>query len=119
MAEETKKVRNDGILYTGMTTASFAKNRELRRKRQAERQEIQMQLTPAGEILVEEIKRQRVTIAAEIGNLIHLEMKEADIKIAVLGLRLADNRMLALESRLKKLLREAKPRKGEDEQADI
>lgn len=107
--------RDDSSLYTGMTSASFAKEQKKRKQRSSKDAEATSQLSIVDTLILAEIKKDREAIAGELGNLIHLEMSEQDIKVAVLGLRLADARMVSLSNRLVNITRKHKPKGVRDE----
>ena len=106
--------RNDSSLYTGMTSASFAKQKKKRVERASANAETTAQLSLVDTLILAEIKKDREAIGAELGNLIHLEMSEQDIKVAVLGLRLADARMISLSNRLVNITRKRKGKEAID-----
>lgn len=97
--------RATGSFYTGMSSQSFAKQREARQKRTIERQEIQAQLEPHEAIVFGEIAALKTEIALEVANVINLDTDKEDIKSIVYGLRLANEKMTSLEMRLKNVLR--------------
>lgn len=106
--------RDDSLLYTGVTSASMKVQQ--RRKEQLEDKEAkQAFLSPTAELLMAEIKKDRDAIGAELGNLIHLEMTAEDVKATVLGLRLADQRLVSLQHRLVNILRRPKVKESDDE----
>lgn len=99
---------NDSILYSGQTSASFAKSRKLLQNE--DKLEKQSLVLPVAKLIDDEIKRHREVIANELGNIIHIEMKPEDVKATIAGLRLADQRMLLLQNSLRSIVK-AKPLK--------
>lgn len=105
----------DELLYTGATSASYAKTR--REVENTEKLEKQSKILPVAKLIDEEIARHREVISKELGNIIHIEMSEQDVKATVLGLRLADARMMSLQNSLRAIVK-AKPirkKRGSDE----
>ena len=95
--------RDDSLLYTGVTSVS--KPKETPRQIQAEENEQKhRKLKLASEVVFPELEKERVAIASLMGTLIHTEMSEQDIKATVLGLRIADQRVVALTTRLKNIM---------------
>lgn len=92
----------DELLYTGATSASYATRKEAANKAKLEKKAV---LTPVAELVISEIQKERSVIANEIGNIIHVDMSETDVKATVLGLRLADQRLSLLQTRLQNILK--------------
>ena len=105
---------NDSILYSGQTSASFAKSRKVIENEA--KLEKQSKILPVAKIIDAEIKRHREVIAGELGNLIHIEMSPEDIKATVMGLRLADQRMVLLQNNLRAIVKAKPLKKAKDEQ---
>lgn len=107
---------NDQILYSGQTSVSFAKTRkQIENEAKLEKQS---KILPVAKILDDKIKHHREVIAGELGNLIHMEMREEDVKATIMGLRLADQRMVLLQNDLRAIVK-AKPlprKRTKDEQ---
>jgi len=99
------KGRSDGILYTGITSASFAKQVEAKKERASKKRVAKNELKPAVETILNKLAEERENIAKELGNLIHLEMSPEDVKATVLGLRLADQRLQNVERSIGNALR--------------
>ena len=97
--------RATGNFYTGMSSQSFAKQREARKKRTIQHQELRSQLEPHEAIVFGEIAALKTEIALEIVNLINADTDKEDVKSIVIGLRLATAKMTSLETRLKNVLR--------------
>lgn len=112
--------RATGNLYTGTTSRSYIKQREVREKRTIERLEQQAQLEPHEAIVFGEIAALKNEIAMELGNVITLDMDKEDVKSIVYGLRLATSKMTSLETRLKNVLRKriAAETEADDEATD-
>lgn len=104
-------MRDDSILYTGVTSASL-KIADAKKERREVKDSQKAQLTPSAELILSEIKKERNLIASEIVNIIHIDMTEEAVKSSVLGLRLADARMLSLQNRLLNILRGSKKESG-------
>ena len=105
---------NDSILYSGQTSASFAKSRKVIENEA--KLENQSKILPVAKILDDKIKRHREVIAGELGNIIHMEMREEDVKATIMGLRLADQRMLLLQNDLRAIVKAKPLKKSKDEQ---
>lgn len=97
--------RTDEILYTGMTSASFAKQVKAKKERASKKRVAKNELKPAVETILNQIAAERTAIANELANLIHLEMNPEDVKSTVLGLRLADQKLQNLERNIGNALR--------------
>ena len=108
--------RTDERLFSAMHSRSFAKSQTEKKTRVHDRAVLQSKLRPMGEIVLAEIQKERRAIGDEIANLIHLEMSPEDVKATVIGLKIADKRMVSLQTSLNNLLR--KPKKAKDE-ADV
>lgn len=105
----------DELLYTGQTSASYNKAR--RKAENEDKLQKQAIILPAAEFIQTEIANHRKNIANELSNLIHMEMKPEDVKATVMGLRLADSRMVLLENKIKSILK-AKPLKTKNTEDD-
>lgn len=106
---------NTGNLYTGLNSQSFAKSREKRLEaKEAKNAQIQ-ELVPKADLVLDELAKERLAIANEISNIIHIDMPIEDVKGTIMGLRLADQRLAALSNRLKNLLRTPKVELGDDD----
>jgi len=97
--------RTDEILYTGMTSASFAKQVEAKKERASKKRVAKNELKPSIEAIFKILAEERATVAGELANLIHLEMKPEDVKSTLLGLRLADARLQSIERKIANALR--------------
>lgn len=98
------KPRTDSLLHTGMSSASFAKEKVKKEVRKEQAEATQAVLKPAGELIEKEIQKIRNEISSELSNLIHVDMSKTDVKSVVLGLRLADSKFNSLSMRMRKLL---------------
>jgi len=63
--------RNDSVLYTGMTSASFGtvRTNPIREAKAEEKLERQQKLTPAAEVVAEVIAREKALVTQELANL--------------------------------------------------
>lgn len=100
-----KPIRNDSVLYSGINSQTFKTEKEKREAKQEERSTKRAQLQPYEQIIEQEIAKLRQEIALELGDLIHADMKKTDVKSVVLGLRLADSKLVSLRARLSNILR--------------
>ena len=107
MADEVK-TRDDSLLYTGLTSASSRRLQDKKKQDKEAKQAKRNELVPKADIVLKELEKERLTIAKELGNLIHLEMNEQNIKATVLGLRMADQRLVSVITRLNNILRKKK-----------
>ncbi len=102
-------MRNDSFLYTGSNGASRGTVKEQRRqdlrKKKIEREAKRNELLPKADLVFHEIEKLKEEVAHEITNLIHVDMDKEDVKSVVIGLRLAESKLITLESRLKNVLR--------------
>lgn len=102
--------RNDAALYTGMTSASmstvtYTKEAEKRTRRKELTNKKAQEIKPFAEEITELFEKERKSIGLEIANLIHVDSTEAEIKSAVIGLRLANDRIKKLQVSIEKVLR--------------
>lgn len=106
--------RATGSLYTGLHSQSFVKQHKKRLEDAEDKAGKQAELAPKADLVFAEITKERDLIAKELGNIIHIEMPEQDVKAAVLGLKLADQRLTALSRRLENILRLPKSKEIDD-----
>ena len=100
--------RNDSTLHTGMTSQQASKVRERRLKTKEEKEIKKSVLLPAGTLVDTEIKKHITSIRDELRGAIDINMEENDIKSLVLGLRLAESKMLQLNVSIQNLLKDRK-----------
>lgn len=97
--------RATGNLYTGMTSQSFVKERQKRKDKRDTKAGIKADFAPDAHLVFGEIEKLRGEVSAELSNLIHVDTSETDVKSVVIGLRLADQKLVSLASRLNNILR--------------
>ena len=61
--------RDDSLLYSGVSSASFKTVRTIREKATEDKLEKQTKLTPAAEVVAEVIQQERTKVTAELANL--------------------------------------------------
>lgn len=101
---------NDNALYTGMTSNASKEARAERLKAQQAKEVKRNALLPVAELINVEILKIRNEIADELRKAVTLETTEAELKALVLGLKLADERIAVLKTRLDGMLRKPKNR---------
>lgn len=97
--------RNDAFLSSGLTTNATRSRIIEKRKQRDEKDFNRAVLRPEVELIRIEIASLRSEIAKELINLIHVEMKPEDVKSAVIGLKLADSKLVKFELHLMKIMR--------------
>lgn len=113
------KIRNDSILYSGLTSASFNKAYRAKARRQADREKQKSYLEPSAELIKVEIQKTKDQIATDTLGLIQLDADKDDIKSLLVGARLAQKHIAQLEQRLLNILRTPKSQeKKKDEDTD-
>jgi hypothetical protein len=101
--------RNDSILGSGLSSVTSRRLAEASKKKTNSKKDVVARLKPEAELIFAEIKQARTELASEIANIIHMDMSKTDVKSVVLGLRLADTKLVNLENRLRvKLTRRTK-----------
>lgn len=98
--------RDDSILYTGMNSKSFVAEQVKKEDKRDQKETKRIQLQPYQELISTEISKLRDELSAELGNLIHIDTTEADVKSVVLGIRLADSKLVSLQIRLGNIVRQ-------------
>ncbi len=93
-------MRNDSILNTGLSSAAYRRSETIRKQHTLEKIHKGVELKPHAQIIKDEIAKIRTEIALELGKIIHLEMTPANVKATVLGLQIADSKVLSLQNRL-------------------
>jgi hypothetical protein len=97
-------LRNDGILNTGLSSASSRRyNEREQRKAEIKGQKKQL-LTPSAEMIKAEIRKLRDEIDQEAKSVIDPKSTDAEIRAIVTGAKWADNKLMSLEMRLLNLL---------------
>ena len=97
--------RATGSLYTGIHSRSFQHQQQLRQEQAESKATKLAEFAPDAGLVFDEIAKLRTEVAAEIVNLITVDMDKTDVKSVVVGLRLADQKLQSLNSRLKNILR--------------
>lgn len=106
----------DEVLYTGSTSASFARTRkELENE---EKLVQQAKIIQGADVIQELIKKERAAISYELGNLIQVDTKPEDVKSILIGLQTADARLLTLQQNILRILN-AKPLRKRKESEDV
>lgn len=101
----SKPIRSDGVLYTGMNSRSFVEQKEKKVEQKEAKDSKRAQLQPYEEIIEQEIAKLRQEISLELADLIHVDMSKTDVKSVVMGLRLADSKLVSLRLRLSNIMR--------------
>lgn len=116
---QSKHIRSDTLLYTGMNSHIYDKQKAKKTEAQDDRANKRSQLQPYEQIIDSEVAKLRQEIALELGDLINVDMNEKDIKSIVLGLRLADSKLVSLRLRLSNIMRNQRRVKEGDDEADV
>jgi uncharacterized protein (DUF4415 family) len=101
--------RDDSILYTGASSASFATTREdpIRKLRSEQKAERQTKLTPAAEVVAEVIASEKALITHELAQLpLNVSTTTEDVKQLLMAyqrnLRFIDNFQTKINNALRK-----------------
>jgi hypothetical protein len=97
--------RSDTLLYSGLTSSSFAAERKKRVERKEKTERKKAEAKPFAEDILTVVSTEREAIGKELANVIHAEMDAQDIKATVLGLKQADLRIKRVESAIKNILK--------------
>lgn len=99
--------RNDSILNTGLTGATVDKaerERFLQEKR-LKRQEKKAKLTPAMDVVIEELNKEKQNTEKMLLSMVTTNTKEEDLKSLIVSLNLYNESMSRLKNRLKTIMR--------------
>lgn len=108
--------RDDSTLYSGLSSASFAKNKKLKQRNLAKREEQHKQLSPAGELIRAEFAKEFVALGQDLGDLIGVDTDKEDVKSVMIGANLAKKRLMSVQTRILKILRETSPQDESEEE---
>lgn len=112
--------RDDSLLYTGMTSASFQKAQEKKKERQSERTEERAKLQPAAEIVFSELAKDKAMLGEVLLSLVDPDTPDNQVKEHLNAVRMHRGWIADLEARLKLKLRLQKPKKAKgDDNADL
>lgn len=95
--------RNDGILYSGQTSASRKAEKEL--KKQIEKAENRRKLAPSADVVLDMLEKERTSLQKKLLSYITTETPEEYLKAVVMSLKLYDEYLASLETRLSNILR--------------
>jgi len=111
--------RDDSTLYTGMTSTEGKKARQARKEAQRKKEKVRGQLMPAAEIVGREVVKIREEIRDELRNAVDLKITEPELKALVMGLKIAEDRVGALKTRLDTIMRTPQFKEIEDDELDL
>lgn len=99
-------MRNDGILYTGMTSkAKLAKLEEVKKEKERQKKDKKAKLQPFADVVLEELAKEKKNTILSLLNTIETETPEADIKAKIVAANLYKESISGLEARIKAIMR--------------
>ena len=107
-------MRDDAMLYTGMTSASFARQKVATEKRKEEKTEKLQQLLPAADVVFAEIKKEKALIAQNVLKCVAMDTPEENIKSLLLSYRMYDVYLSKFQGSLATILRLSKKEQEDD-----
>lgn len=100
----TNNTRNDGSLYTGLTSANFRKQKvQADIKKQAKKQK-QTTLMPAYDLVMAELDKDEAQITTELLETISISTPKDDVKSLIIALNMYQKRIKTLRSRIRTIM---------------
>lgn len=95
--------RNDGILWSGQTSASRITEKLEERKR--EKLKKREKLSPAADVVFEYINKEKQNIQAQLLNYIQTDTNDENLKSTLLALKFYNTYLTTLQNNLRNILR--------------
>lgn len=108
-------IRDDSLLYSGLTSASVRDRAEAREEKKREREHVRVKLTPAQEIINPIIENEKLLALDLRGFVFNESTPEVDIKAEMLAHKLNYQFIIRFQSRVNIALREPKKKGPKDE----
>ena len=93
-------MRNDSVLYTGMTSASTRKVADHKKQLKEKKNEERIALLPAGDVVLDLLDKEIASLPSRVYELINFEDSETHIKSKLMALRMYESELSALKRRV-------------------
>lgn len=97
--------RTDSELYTGITSASYAKVRAEKKQQAQAKKSKQQRLKPDAHIVMDLIAKEQAELPKRIWELTNLETTEENMRSTVLALKLYDSYLTTFKTSIQSVLR--------------
>lgn len=100
--------RDTSSMYSGMTSASFAKQRVRREQQKRDLSEKRQRLLPINDELEAIYKAEKEALLTDLARIIDEDMTPEDVKVLVAATKLTNARLVSIKQRLDSILRQPK-----------
>lgn len=100
-----KPIRTDGVLYSGITSASYAQVKEKKEELKQAKKDLRVKIEPDAQFILDEIAKEKAGIPQKVWELTNSTTDGDGCRAVLTGLRMYDEYLDNLKNKMANILR--------------